>query len=93
MQKTSIDALASRTEGGLESLIWGDDGLGSFMEDLGCRAVPSTRPQVLYFKKLILHATSCRRAQNKEITMVVQSRTRLFVATVPEMVPDRFKTI
>jgi len=45
MQKTSIDALASRTEGGLESLIWGDDGLGAFMEALGCRAVPSTRQQ------------------------------------------------
>merc|ERR1711872_217871 len=46
MQKTSIDALASRTEGGLEALIWGNKGLGFFMEDRGCRAVPSTRQQV-----------------------------------------------
>ena len=51
MQKTSIDALASRTEGGLEALIWGDDGLGAFMEALGARAVPSNRPQVLHFNK------------------------------------------
>jgi len=45
LRKTSIDALASRTKDGLEALIWGDDGLGSFMEDSGCRAVPSTRSQ------------------------------------------------
>jgi len=45
LQRTTIDALASRTAGGHEGLIWGDDGLGAFMEALGARAVPSNRPQ------------------------------------------------
>jgi len=45
LQRSSIDALASRSEDGLEGLIWGNVGLGAFMEALGCRAVPSNRPQ------------------------------------------------
>jgi len=45
LQRSSIDALALRTGGGHEALIWGDEGLGAFMETLGCRAVPSNRPQ------------------------------------------------
>ena len=35
----------------IEGLIWGDEGLGAFMEALGARAVPSNRPQVLHFNK------------------------------------------
>merc|ERR1712055_785995 len=45
LQRSSIDALASRSEDGLEGLIWGKEGLGAFMEALGCRAVLSNRPQ------------------------------------------------
>ena len=32
-------------------LIWGNKGLGFFMEDRGCRAVPSTRQQVLHINQ------------------------------------------
>ena len=38
-----------RSEDGLEGLIWGNVGLGAFMEALGCRAVPSNRPHVCSF--------------------------------------------
>ena len=51
--------------GGHEALIWGDEGLGAFMEARGCRAVPSNRPQVLHFNKLISLSALCHQEDPK----------------------------
>jgi len=40
-----LDLKSTTSTGGHETLIWGDEGLGAFMEARGCRAVPSNRPQ------------------------------------------------
>ena len=92
-----------RSEDGLEGLIWGNVGLGAFMEALGCRAVPSNRPQVCSisfdlssFLTIARYGQTSfpnilsRRIQRKAITTEAQSLTKSYSAMAPEMVADRY---